>query len=271
MPPRLTPMLSDLHQSVSVFLADQKTAKSDNWKPIATLHKQLAKTTPGKGQTLRANLQKEYAKNAVTTTAHLGAVHQVLLTLAPIIRTRTEAKKRSRQAMEAASVETRPGIASSELKYGNDVRYIWDHTGIVLPNDTPVAALVDADSKPQLWILVKVIGHSVTAGQLRYDVLDEDSQNKKRYTLSSHKVIPVYSLLDYDLTERVIFPKETRVLALFPSDGVTTFYPAMVKGIPTKSSRGQQTYDVEFEDDDEPTRKVEPIYVLPVPAKWDTV
>lgn len=80
----------------------------------------------------------------------------------------------------------------------------------------------------------------------KYEVLDEDTgeggeggengmpSRQKRYVLDPRKILPLPSLQEVPLSKRKEFGKGTRVLAVFPTGGITTLYPAEVLQPPRK-------------------------------------
>jgi len=144
-----------------------------------------------------------------------------------------------------------------------------------------VAALVDKDSEPQLWILAAVLSYKHHP-RPRYTVVDLDPGEEggggasgaarpppKQYQLEPRKVIPLPSLREVGMSRRREFTRGGSVLALFPVAGVTTFYRAEVVAGPRK--RKDERYTLRFEDDDEDGvdgREVSAQYVAPYPGVW---
>ena len=136
-----------------------------------------------------------------------------------------------------------------------------------------VAALVDKDSEPQLWILAGVSSYRPPP-RPRYTVIDLDPGEEsgeakpppKVYQLEPRKVIPLPSLKEVGMGRRREFSRGSAVLALFPAGGVTTFYRAEVVQGP-KKLRGDK-YLLRFDDDEEDAREVSAQYVAPYPGVW---
>jgi len=143
---------------------------------------------------------------------------------------------------------------------------IWDHSQTILPVGTQVAALVDAHSKPKLWILASI--RSFSSERLRYEVIDEDpgdAQNpdpvRKTYILQQSKIIPLPSLAEFGVSVRRQFAKNEKVLAIYPS--TTVLYPAHVVQPPKKTKTDE--YLLEFVDDDSQQKSVHTTLVVPFP------
>lgn len=152
-----------------------------------------------------------------------------------------------------------------------------------LPPGTLVAALTDPSAN--LWILATIEGvrPRVPNRPLVYEVVDDEeppavdnSSNhpaayampmshgrRKKYALMASRVIPLPSLAEYGITERMEFNTGRVVLALFPEDGVTTFYRAIV----VKSARKRRSnyYQLMFDDDGKVRRDVDARFVIPLP------
>ena len=156
---------------------------------------------------------------------------------------------------------------------------IWHHDlNSLLPVGLEVAALIDKDSEPQLWILAGIAAFRPQP-RPRYTVVDldpgDDSESgdggmgrraAKQYQLELRKVIPLPSLKDVPLSRRKEFSRGSLVLALFPVAGVTTFYKAEVVSGPRK--RKDDKYTLRFDDEEEEgaEREVSAQYVAPYPG-----
>lgn len=90
-------------------------------------------------------------------------------------------------------------------------------------------------------------------------VLKKDGSNQM--TVSAAKVYPIPDDDGVSGCDKIKIKQE--VLALYP--GTTCLYPAVVLNIP---SRRKKTSDflVKFQDDDAPSRSVNPRFVLPLPG-----
>ena len=141
-----------------------------------------------------------------------------------------------------------------------------------------MAALVDKDSEPQLWILAGIATFRPQP-RPRYTVVDLDPGDEadaldggmgrraaKQYQLELRKVIPLPPLKDVPLSRRREFSRGALVLALFPVAGVTTFYKAEVVAGPRK--RKDDKYTLRFDDEEEEgaEREVSAQYVAPYPG-----
>ena len=156
---------------------------------------------------------------------------------------------------------------------------IWHHDlSSVLPVGLEVAALIDKDSEPQLWILAGIAAFRPQP-RPRYTVVDLDPGDDadggeggmgrraaKQYQLELRKVLPLPSLKDVPLSRRREFSRGSLVLALFPVAGVTTFYKAEVVAGPRK--RKDDKYTLRFDDEEEEgaEREVSAQYVAPYPG-----
>jgi hypothetical protein len=148
----------------------------------------------------------------------------------------------------------------------NDKLNIWYHDAhSVLPVGAPVAALVDEHSIPPLWIQCSIRSYR-SGHRAKYEVIDEDPGDvnedeigaggegspqparQKRYLLDPRKILPLPSLQSVPLSARKEFPKGTRVLAVFPTGGITVLYPAQVVAPPKK--RKNNEYLLMFDDDE---------------------
>ena len=156
---------------------------------------------------------------------------------------------------------------------------IWSHhpSTSILDTGLQVAALVDKDSQPQLWILAGIQSFRAHP-RPRYTVVDLDPGDEgvggggkppaKTYALEPRKVIPLRGLRECPMGRRKEFGRGSAVLALFPVGGVTTFYRAEVVQGPKK--RRDDKYALKFEDDEEgvEAREVSAQYVAPYPGVW---
>lgn len=151
---------------------------------------------------------------------------------------------------------------------------IWSHSHTIIADQTTVAALVDAHSIPNLWILAAVEGYRPGL-RPKYQVYDIDIPNaadagahiesaapRKNYSLDPRKIIPLPSLADVPLAKRREFKVGERVLAVFPQDNVTTLYPATVAASKKKK---HEYYTLQFDDDDVDTREVHVERICPLP------
>ena len=167
--------------------------------------------------------------------------------------------------------------SSSTTSSSSSLLDIWSHSPptSILPNGMEVAALVDKDSQPQLWILAGVQSFRPHP-RPRYAVVDldpgDESQESKPpakvYSLEPRKVIPLPALKEVGMGRRKEFGRGSAVLALFPVGGVTTFYRAEVVAGPKK--RRDDKYSLRFEDEEEgvEAREVSAQYVAPYPGVW---
>jgi len=163
------------------------------------------------------------------------------------------------------SSSTRQSSSSSIKNTKGDV---WSHDhNNPISSGSEVAALVDADSKPKLWILATVLNY-ISSPRPKYDVVDADpgdDQNpvpRKKYSLPPNKIIPLPTLEQAPWSKRREFGKNQQVLALFPVGGITVLYPALVIKPPKAVKNGK--YLLEFDDDDGEHREVDPRYVCPL-------
>jgi hypothetical protein len=200
--------------------------------------------------------------------ARVQALTGVLDVVMPLAATRLQSARK--RAAERPMAEDAPVKRGKHERFEGDV---WTHEDYLLAKGSQVAALVDADSKPRLWILATVLSctHTNSKRPPRYEVLDadaaptNDSGPKKRYKLDRSKVIPLTDP-DMDITDRKEFKKGFRLIALYPVGGVTTLYPAEVHGPPSKTR--SDDYELVFDDDDDTLRRVNRRYVCPVPNEW---
>ena len=177
--------------------------------------------------------------------------------------------------------------SSSAVPQSSSSLDVWQHDlTSLLPAGLEVAALVDKDSEPQLWILAGIAAFRAQP-RPRYTVVDLDPGDDseaggggsgggadggmgrraaKQYQLELRKVIPLPSLKDVPLSRRREFGRGSFVLALFPVAGVTTFYKAEVVQGPRK--RKDDKYTLRFEDEEEEgaEREVSAQYVAPYPG-----
>ena len=189
-------------------------------------------------------------------------------------------KSKKHKSSSSSSASAQPQSSSS--------LDIWYHDlSSVLPAGLEVAALIDKDSEPQLWILAGIAAFRPQP-RPRYTVVDldpgDDSETAgggsgsggadggmgrraaKQYQLELKKIIPLPSLKDAPLSRRREFSRGSFVLALFPVAGVTTFYKAEVVAGPRK--RKDDKYTLRFEDEEEEgaEREVSAQYVAPYPG-----
>jgi hypothetical protein len=94
---------------------------------------------------------------------------------------------------------------------------------------------------------------------------------RKSYWLDEKKVLPLPTLQEVPVERRREFAKGERVIAVFPTSGITTLYPAVVVAPPSKrgkssssSSGGVPSYSLMFDDDEENTRTVSAQFVAPL-------
>jgi len=127
-----------------------------------------------------------------------------------------------------------------------------DHTTI--SSGQQVAA---RDAKSSQWILAKVNGFNQKTQ--KYEVIDEDEDEPKRFSVAPKDVIQLPTLSNLPPT----FANNTKVLAMFPD--TTAFYPAVVVSV-TKTKGKPTHYTLHFEDDQEngqtPNRKVSSLHVI---------
>jgi len=177
----------------------------------------------------------------------------------------------------AAAAASKAAAASSggrvPVLNKNDRLNIWHHDAhSVLPNGSAIAALIDEHSIPPLWIQSSVKGYRGGA-RPKYEVVDEDPGDpaedgtsgparQKRYLLDPRKILPLPSLEQVPLSSRKEFSKGTRVLAVFPTGGITVLYPAQVVQPPKK--RKSNEYLLMFDDDEEVHRVVNAQFVAPM-------
>ena len=178
----------------------------------------------------------------------------------------------------------------------SDKLNIWSYDpSAPLPPGSEVAALTDQHSIPPLWIQCKVKRY-LPGARPKYEVVDEDAgeappaddggggalagaapvPRQKLYTLDVRKIIPLPSLSLVPLSKRREFPRGTRVIAVFPTGGITTLYPAEVIETPRTNKRAGAggkgaagaagtDYILMFDDDDECHRPVNAQFVAPIP------
>ncbi|KAK5574828.1 hypothetical protein RB653_010082 [Dictyostelium firmibasis] len=113
------------------------------------------------------------------------------------------------------------------------------------------------DTKSSQWILAKV--GSFSQKTQKYEVIDEDEEESKRFSVGQKDIIQLPSLTNLPPT----FPNNTKVLAMFPD--TTAFYPAVVVNV--QKVKGKPTfYHLHFEDDQEngetPNRRVNAQHVV---------
>jgi hypothetical protein len=71
---------------------------------------------------------------------------------------------------------------------------------------------------------------------------------QKRYILDARKILPLPSLTDIPIHRRREFQKGERVIAVFPTSGITTLYPAEVIMGPKKVRQtNEQRCKLEYE------------------------
>jgi len=175
-------------------------------------------------------------------------------TTSPALMTPQEYSKRQKAA--------RGSMTPQELRASG---LIWYHEDMVLQPQTEVAALVDANSIPKVWILARILSYRAGTGrEERYEVVDADEQGeqdtyRKTYHLHPTKIIPLPSLELVPLSGRKIFQRNERVLGVFP--GTTTLYPC---NIVTPPKKGKDAYQVMFDDDDGLTRTLKACRIAPI-------
>ncbi|KAM9951671.1 hypothetical protein ACTFIT_002353 [Dictyostelium discoideum] len=113
------------------------------------------------------------------------------------------------------------------------------------------------DSKSNQWILAKV--SSFSQKTQKYEVIDEDEEESKRFSVGQKDIIQLPSHTNLPPT----FSNNTKVLAMFPD--TTAFYPAVVVNV--QKVKGKPTfYHLHFEDDQEngetPNRRVNAQHVV---------
>lgn len=159
----------------------------------------------------------------------------------------------------------RASMTGPELRANGD---IWFHEDILLETSSKVAALIDANSKPKIWILASIGAYNGGGGRderARYEVVDDDEESagekqyRKRYQLHPSKVIPLPPLDVVPLAKRKVFQRGSRVLAVFPD--TTVLYPCNVTAPPKK---GKESYTVVFDDDDDRPRSIRACRVAPL-------
>lgn len=147
---------------------------------------------------------------------------------------------------------------------------IWTHDqSSPIAVDSQVAALVDANSIPKMWIQATIMAFRPGV-RPKYEVIDSDEGSEggrqKKYILDTNKVIPLPSLEKVPLNKRKELPKGTRVLAIFPS--TTVFYPAIVAQPPKKKHKNDVQYSLIFEEDEGKLRQVNADLVCPLPEEF---
>ncbi|KAF2075337.1 hypothetical protein CYY_003366 [Polysphondylium violaceum] len=129
-----------------------------------------------------------------------------------------------------------------------------DHNSTTISSGQQVAA---KDSKSSQWILAKVNGFNQKTQ--KYEVIDEDEDEPKRFSVAPKDVIQLPTLSTLPPT----FANNTKVLAMFPD--TTAFYPAVVVSV-TKTKGKPTHYTLHFEDDQEngqtPNRRVSALHVI---------
>lgn len=150
---------------------------------------------------------------------------------------------------------------------------IWSHdSNSILAENSSVAALVDANSRPNIWIQATVISYKPGA-RPKYAVLDldeglDETNTRKVYTLDARKIVPMPPLTapGAGINRRAEFKAGDKVLAVFPENGVTALYPATVNSNRKKKS---EYYFLSFEDDEVIEREVHIEKVIPYPQEWE--
>ena len=174
-------------------------------------------------------------------------------------------KKGGKSVKEPASSSERKVEASQPI---TSDKYLQLEEGI--PVKSKVAARISGATEESgdsgFWILASILKYYPDKN--RYDVIDEDnsddeestSTDRKTYKLNKNHIVQ----LPTDMSQHKLFKKGDKVFAVFPD--TTTFYPAIVDSVPTKTSKN---YSLKFEDDEEdgktPLRKVNFKYVMSVP------
>eukprot|EP00475_Leptophrys_vorax_P045886 TRINITY_DN9686_c0_g1_i3.p2 TRINITY_DN9686_c0_g1~~TRINITY_DN9686_c0_g1_i3.p2 ORF type:complete len:313 (-),score=105.62 TRINITY_DN9686_c0_g1_i3:944-1882(-) len=149
----------------------------------------------------------------------------------------------------------------------DDMWNVLDRPTPLLPG-AEVAALIDENSDPHLWILATV--QSFEQRRKRYKVVDADpsddpnSTTKKNYTIGADKIIAIPSVEEHPIQKRTEFQAGEMVLAIFPETSV--FYHARVIQGPKKLR--SRHYTLEFHDDNGERRKVDAKYVVPLPERY---
>jgi len=147
------------------------------------------------------------------------------------------------------------------ITFGN----VWNHFDRVLEPNSLAVGLTDIDSR--MWIQVRIVNFHARDGSRggKYTVRDADveaEQQQKTWTLDAGKIIPLPTLSDLSLSERYIFGRGTRVLALF--EGTTTFYLAEIITV----NHSKNSYWLKFQDDEIEMRLVSAEFVCPIPIQW---
>ena len=105
-----------------------------------------------------------------------------------------------------------------------------------------VAVLVKSPDGDQNWILAEVVTYNYSTK--KYEVVDVDEEQKDRYTLCKHKVIPLPTMRACPQTNpEALYEPGTTIMAMFPH--TTSFYKGIIKEQP---SCGADDYQIIFED-----------------------
>ena len=174
------------------------------------------------------------------------------------IKNQNQSKKRHR--VDSTTDRGSRGQTEKKARLEKD---IWSAQDI-LPKGHEVAAMVNEHNVPPLWIQATILQVVQSRGDVRYVVRDDDQGDdekfkRKQYTLTRRYLLPLPSLDDVPLSQRTVFSKGTRVLAVYP--GCTALYPATVHKTP---SPGTNNYIVLFEDDEEGPKPVAARGVCPL-------
>jgi SAGA-associated factor 29 len=253
-------------------LARHRAAERELFGELAAYHAQLRAAAPPGGAppvdaAAATELQVLYRRVLTSAAEEAQLAGQCLQRLKRIVREQI-AEQRSAAAKRPTTEMQRPNLPAAQLAAGD----IWTHTDYVLSVGQEVAALIDPNSEPKLWFLTSV--QRFLAPRERYQVVDEDPGDednpnpvRKVYTVQASRVVPLYSLDVFPLSQRRKFRVGERIMALFP--GTTTFYPCNVIAVPgTAAAASAAEYTLTFDDDDETERRIDAKYVIPFPKGY---
>lgn len=227
------------------------------------------------------DLRKQYEEALSLAAEELRRVSECLDKVrAQLKRRRTDSNNnlinqsvRSSQGGKSGTTSSSVPSKKSKVQGSSSEWWVHDPTN-PLKHGMQVAALIEADSDPQMWILAGVLTYKNSLVRPRYHVIDLDPGEEtlpgavkppaKTYELDPKRIIPLPSFTDVPLSKRKEIVKGP-VLALFPVGGVTTFYEAVVVAGPKK--RKDDKYTLIFHDDNNMEREVSAQYVIPWPGR----
>ncbi|CAO3675417.1 unnamed protein product [Rhizopus stolonifer] len=137
---------------------------------------------------------------------------------------------------------------------------------ILMPGTSVAAKQPPQKDKDEEWILAVVIYYNIDKNKYEVEDVDQDEFGKRqRYMLQPRNVIPIPNVNEVMALAELGTGED--VLALYP--GTTCFYKAKVVAPPSKNKEGafENSYTVQFEDDNNEYKHVMSTHVLELSRK----